>query len=41
MPNIHDQLHQDIPFRGCVYGLLFSIPLWLLMGLFSWWIFTS
>lgn len=40
MPHINEQLHQDIPFKGCIYGLLLAVPIWLLIGLVSWWIFT-
>lgn len=41
MHDIRTQLHQEIPLRGCVYGLLFSVPIWLLVGLFVWWITKS
>jgi hypothetical protein len=28
------------PFRGLVFGLLLSIPLWAAIGFFVWWVVT-
>ena len=41
MSDIRAQLHEDVPLRGCVFGLIFAVPMWLLIGLISWLIFKS
>ena len=41
MSHIHDQLHHEVPAKGCLIGLLLAVPFWVLIGLLSWWICTS
>lgn len=41
MSHIHDQLHREMPVRGCLIGLLLAAPFWVLVSLLSWWICTS